>query len=158
MDMEELIKRVNRLEEDNTMLSKKVTKLEKYMKKQQKEENPDKPKRESIFTKPVVISTELCEFLKIPEGSELSRVEVTRKIKEYVDANSLANPANKQEINADGPLKKILGVDSTTWLKLQTHLKRHYPSSEGQVIKEDVKEQPEQETPKKKVVKKVVKK
>lgn len=159
MDMEELMKRVNRLEEDNTMLSKKVIKLEKYIKKQVKEENSDKPKRQSIFTVPVKISSELCEFLEVPEGTELSRVDVTRKIKSYVDAHSLANPSNKQEINADAALKKILGVDSTTWLKLQTHLKRHYPSSKGQTVKEEVNEEPKvEEPPKKKVVKKVVKK
>lgn len=79
----------------------------------------------SGFAKPTKLSDELCAFLGIPAGSELSRTEVTRKINAYVKEHNLNDPANKRIILPDAKLKKLLKVkdtDSVSFFNLQKYL------------------------------------
>jgi chromatin remodeling complex protein RSC6 len=84
------------------------------------------PKKPSVFTKPQKITDALCVFLGKAKGTEMSRSDVTRGIMEYVKKNSLNN---KQDINPDAALRKLLSVSETekvTILNLQRFLKTHY--------------------------------
>ena len=84
------------------------------------------PKKPSVFTKPQRITDELCVFLGKSKGTELSRSDVTRGIMDYVKKHSLNN---KQDINPDAALRKLLKVgdgEKVTILNLQRYLKNHY--------------------------------
>jgi upstream activation factor subunit UAF30 len=92
----------------------------------------EKAKRSpSGFAKPTLISDELCAFLKVPIGTQLARTEVTRKITEYIKANSLQNQANKKIILPDATLGSLLkaGDAEVTYFNLQKYLKTHFTKS-----------------------------
>jgi chromatin remodeling complex protein RSC6 len=84
------------------------------------------PKKPSVFTKPQTITDDLCVFLGKPKGTQVSRSDVTRGIMDYVKKHSLNN---KQDINPDAALRKLLKVtesEKVTILNLQRYLKNHY--------------------------------
>ena len=84
------------------------------------------PKKPSVFTKPQQITDALCVFLGKPKGTLMSRSDVTRGIMDYVKAHKLNN---KQDINPDPALRKLLAVteaEKVTILNLQRYLKTHY--------------------------------
>ena len=79
-----------------------------------------------IFTTPVAVSDELLAFLGKPKNTEISRSNVTKAISAYCKEHKLMN---KQAINADAPLRKLLTLkedDKLTILNLQKFLGRHY--------------------------------
>ena len=83
-------------------------------------------KKPCIFTTPVRVSDELCSFLALSKGSEVSRSAVTKAVMAYARAHNLMD---KQAIKADAPLRKLLTLnegDALTILNLQTYLSRHY--------------------------------
>jgi hypothetical protein len=85
------------------------------------------PKKPCIFTQPVKISEELCSFLALSKGTEVSRSAVTKAVMAYARSHSLMD---KQTIKADAPLRKLLSLKDSdpqlTILNLQTYLSRHY--------------------------------
>ena len=88
------------------------------------EEN--KPKKETVFTKPTAISDALCTFLGQPKGTLLSRSDVTTRVCRYAKENNLMV---KQVIKADAPMRKLLALtekDELKILNLQRYLKPHY--------------------------------
>jgi len=85
-----------------------------------------KPRVLSIFERPVVITEELCTFLKQPKGTLMSRSQVTKGVNNYVKENNLKN---KHSIQPDASLKALLLVPETealTYFNLQRYLNRHY--------------------------------
>jgi chromatin remodeling complex protein RSC6 len=86
----------------------------------------DKPKKDTVFTKPTPISDALCTFLGVAKGTPLSRSEVTTRVCKYAKDHSLMN---KQVIKADAALRKLLNLtekDELKILNLQRYLKPHY--------------------------------
>jgi chromatin remodeling complex protein RSC6 len=86
----------------------------------------DKPKKDTVFTKPTPISDSLCTFLGVAKGTPLSRSEVTTRVCKYAKDHSLMN---KQVIKADAALRKLLNLtekDELKILNLQRYLKPHY--------------------------------
>ena len=84
------------------------------------------PKKPSVFTKPQQITDDLCVFLGKPKATEMSRSDVTRGVMDYVKKHGLNN---KQDINPDAALRKLLKVteaEKVTILNLQRDLKNHY--------------------------------
>jgi upstream activation factor subunit UAF30 len=74
------------------------------------------------FNKPLTPSAELATVI----GSEaIPRTEVTKKIWEYIKANSLQDAANKRNINADAKLKPIFGKDQVTMFEMTKLLSAH---------------------------------
>lgn len=83
----------------------------------------------SGFAKPTKISDELCGFLNVAKGTEMSRTEVTRHINEYVKKNGLFKAENKRVILPNAGLKKLLGckdTDEVTYFNLQKWMKHHF--------------------------------
>jgi chromatin remodeling complex protein RSC6 len=118
---------------DMKKLEKRIPReLKKASKKRKgaKAADGDKPKRESIFKKPVQISDDLCVFLGKPKGTLMSRSDVTTAVCTYARTNGLMN---KQVINADAPLRKLLNITEKDpelmILNLQRFLKPHYIKS-----------------------------
>lgn len=122
------------------------------------QEDPDGEKAKARaanngFNRPQNVSDELRGFLKLGEGEQISRSEVTKRVNAYIREKGLKDADNGRQINMDASLRSLLSPpegETVTFLNLQRFLNKHY-------IKEG--EQPKEE-PKKKVVKKkrVVKK
>jgi len=83
----------------------------------------------SGFAKPIKLSDEICKFLEIPEGSELSRTEVTRRLTQYIKTNNLNNPENRRIILPDAKLRQILalkGDEEVSYFTIQHYLNHHF--------------------------------
>ena len=87
---------------------------------------PHTERKESVFTKPTPISDMLCVFLGVPQGSLMSRSEVTTRVCAYAKTHNLLD---KQVIRADPALRMLLSLtpnNELTILNLQRFLKPHY--------------------------------
>jgi len=109
------------------LVQKENDKKEKILKKERdrKEKARLSP---SGFAKPTDISTEMCDFLEITHGTQMSRTEVTKKINNYVRSNNLKDPVNGRIIRPDAVLKKLLRVkdgDEVTFFHMQRLLNPH---------------------------------
>lgn len=103
--------------------TRKLRAAEKLNEKKKRKSGNRKP---SGFLSPTLISDELADFLAIPHGSVISRVEATRQITTYIKANNLGTGSN---IHADVKLANLLHVDKTqpfTYFLLQKLMTRHY--------------------------------
>jgi chromatin remodeling complex protein RSC6 len=113
------------------VLVKEFDKQKKIIDKVQKKRDKAK-KSPSGFAKPCKISNELCDFIGVEHGCELSRTDITRKINEYVKEKNLNNPENRREFFPDKKLKSILNVkdgEKVTYFILQRLIAHHFPPS-----------------------------
>ena len=142
----EFLSLTTRLQELKTMQMAVVSdlkKLHKTVQKHMKDSNkkrrnkkladPNRPKRApSGFAKPTVISSELCNFLGKPEGTEMARTEVTKFLTQYIAEHKLQDQKNRRKILPDKPLQKLLNAnsnDEVTYFNLQKYMKVHFPKS-----------------------------
>jgi chromatin remodeling complex protein RSC6 len=90
------------------------------------EDGTEKPKKDSVFTRPNQISDDLCKFLGKAKGTQMSRGEVTAEVCAYARNKGLME---KQVIKADAALRSLLKLtekDELKILNLQRYLKPHY--------------------------------
>ena len=142
----EFLSLATRLQELKTLQSSVVSDLKKLhktvhrhmkenSKKNRKRKNldPNRPKREpSGFAKPALISSELCNFLGKPEGTEMARTEVTKYLTQYIKEHKLQDEANRRKILPNKQLQQLLNVgkgDEVTYFNLQKYMKVHFPKS-----------------------------
>ena len=119
-----------------TMLQNHIRVLEKNVKKKMKalqreaKKNRNKGNRKpSGFAVPTPISSELCDFMNRPHGSEVARTEVTQYIINYIKENNLQFPQNRKVIKPDKSLKTLLAVpakEEVTYFNLQRFMNRHF--------------------------------
>lgn len=79
------------------------------------------------FAKPSKITDELCDFLAVSKGTEMSRTDVTRKVNAYIKEHNLNKPENRRIILPDPKLRKILGLkpdEEISYFSLQKYLSR----------------------------------
>lgn len=116
--------------------------VQKEYAKNQKVINKEKARREkakrspSGFAKPTKISNEMCDFMKIPHGTEKSRTDVTRCINGYIKTKNLNNPTNKKIIIPDSALKKLLRLNNGeefSYFQMQKFLTPHIHSAKNAV-------------------------
>ena len=113
------------------LLVKEYEKQKKIIAKVQKKRENAK-KSPSGFAKPCKISSELCKFVGVPEGTEKSRTDITRSINAYVKEKNLNNPENRREFFPDDKLRAILNVkekEKVTYFILQRLIAHHFPLS-----------------------------
>lgn len=113
------------------VLVKEFDKQKKIVDKVQKKKEKAK-KSPSGFAKPCKISDELCDFIGIAKGTELSRTDITRHINSYVKEHNLNNPENRREFFPDEKLKSILNIkngEKVTYFVLQRLIAHHFPPS-----------------------------
>jgi len=82
------------------------------------------------FNKPQKITEALRTFLELPEGTLISRSQVSNHMNKYFEAQKLKNG---QKINMDDKLKSLLEVPEgvqLTFLNLQHYLSKHYIKEE----------------------------
>jgi chromatin remodeling complex protein RSC6 len=86
----------------------------------------------SGFLKPVEISPEIAKFTGLDASTLHSRVDVTKRVCDYIKEKNLQNPADKRQIMADPALAKILAFDAKssdkplTYYHMQTLMKNHF--------------------------------
>ena len=117
-------------------LRQTLKQLEKNVKKQMKklENEVVKNKVKEIrkptgFCRPCKISKELCEFMKRSEGTEMSRVEVSKVLNDYIRKNNLKDIDNGRKIVPDEKLKILLDIkhgEELTYFNLQRYLSKHF--------------------------------
>ncbi|KAG2485355.1 hypothetical protein HYH03_015936 [Edaphochlamys debaryana] len=86
-------------------------------------------KRISGFQKPTGISDQLADFLNISRGTQLPRMDVTRKIHEYIKDNKLQDPTDRRKILPDAKLHALFGTTPETvvnYFNYQGFLKGHF--------------------------------
>lgn len=142
-DIEKLARIIRGLASDLKKVKRAYSKehrgLEKMAKgKKRRARDPNAaPRAPSGFNKPGPLSKDLCKFLKVPENTELSRPDVTKRLTAYIKENSLQNEANKREILPDKKLAKLLTgpTDGTalTFFNLQRYIKHHF-APKAQVV------------------------
>jgi chromatin remodeling complex protein RSC6 len=94
---------------------------------------PPPERKPSGFLKPMLISDELAMFLGKPLGTEMTRVDVNKKLNAYIKDNDLQDKENDRKINPDEKLRKTLTLkegDELTYFSLQRYLKYHFIKSE----------------------------
>ena len=136
-DIEKLSRIIRGFASDLKKVKRAYTKehrgLEKMAKgKKKRARDPNAPPRApSGFNKPGPLSKDLCKFLKVPDNTELSRPDVTKRLTHYIKENNLQNETNKREILPDKKLAKLLSgpTDGTslTFFNLQKYIKHHFP-------------------------------
>jgi chromatin remodeling complex protein RSC6 len=83
------------------------------------------------FITPTRISDELAKFLKVPVGTQLTRVDLSKLINGYISVNKLQDSKNGRIINPDAKFRKLLTIpptDQLTYFNLQKYLKHHFIS------------------------------
>lgn len=113
------------------VLQKSYDRMKKVVEKQEKKKANART-TPSGFAKPTKISDELCAFLGVPKGTEMSRTDVTRKINLYVKEHNLYDPKNRRIINPDAAMKKILTLkpgEDLSFFTLQRAIKGHFSPS-----------------------------
>ena len=121
---------LNELAPEMKKMEKQVARLEKKAERRRRRktgaDGEKKANPTTVFTKPVQITDELCVFLGLAKGTQISRSDVTRGLMKYAKEHSLTD---KQTIKPDATLRKLLGLtekDNLTILNLQKYLKGHY--------------------------------
>ncbi len=112
---------------------KEAKKLIEKSQKKKRVVDPSKPRTPSGIAKPAPITNELCDFLGVAHGTQMSRIDVIKKVNEYITTHNLKNPENKQTITPDAKLQKLLSPPEGAIVKffnLQTYLKKHFPKAE----------------------------
>lgn len=113
-------------------VQKMLTKVRQKMAKPVKPKSNRKP---CGFARPTPVSKEMCDFLSLPEGSEVSRTTVTRALIQYIKDHQLQNPENKKQIKPDETLYKLFGEQSRkqelTYFTMQKFVNHHFAKKEG---------------------------
>ena len=86
-----------------------------------------KTKQPTGLAVPVIISDMMCEFLNVPVGNKVSRVEATRAVHEYIKTHNLQDPTNKKMIIPDKVLGDLFQThEPVSYLGLQKYFKHHF--------------------------------
>jgi chromatin remodeling complex protein RSC6 len=130
---------ITTLQQQLKVLEKNVKKeMNKKVKKQKKTatNTEGKVKAPSGFAKPTKVTSELCNFLGKPDGTEVARTEVTKAIVNYIKENGLQekNAESKTRIVPDEKLKSLLAIDDSeipnlTFFTIQKYMNKHFYKS-----------------------------
>lgn len=111
-------------------ITKELKNKEKQEKKQEKKQTTlFKLQQPSGFDKVAPVSEELCLFLNKPNGSMLSRTEVTTAVTNYIRNHKLQNMTNRKKIMPNEALSTLLHLtenDELTYFNLQKYLSIHF--------------------------------
>jgi upstream activation factor subunit UAF30 len=133
MSIDNIELHIKTIENSLKNIKKEFNKLKKEQEKEKKnktccklenkEEKCKPEKRKNGLTKQVNLSSALCKFLNIDEQTKMSRIEVTKKVSEYIKENNLGL---KREIIVDEKLRTIIEKNKVTYFTLQKYMNKHY--------------------------------
>lgn len=112
-------------------MSKLLAKMEAKSKKPSKAKANRKP---CGFARPSPVSDDMCVFLEIEKGSEVSRTTVTRALIKYIKDHNLQNAENKKQICPDETLYKLFGEEARqqtlTYFTMQKYVNHHFKGNQ----------------------------
>ena len=79
-------------------------------------------KKNSAFMRPVQISEALAEVVG---AGPMSRIDVTKKLWEYIKKHKLQDTKNKRNINPDLKLGKVVGPETIDMFKMTGKISKH---------------------------------
>ena len=128
MSNEDVMKEIAEMRKEIKSLTKLVRKIAKV------QDDPDGSKAKERaantgFNKPSKVTKDLTDFMGIAEGTEVSRTDVTRFVKQYVKDKGLSHPEDGRKIIQDEPLKKLLQTpqgETLSYMTLQKHISKHF--------------------------------
>jgi chromatin remodeling complex protein RSC6 len=130
INMENLIQQQKNTLQQSEAEFKKMKRYASSLIESIKKSSEKQPRKPSGFALPVVVSDELCEFLQIPSGSQVSRTDVTKHMIAYITENGLAHPEKKTRIVPDAQLAALLGenveLETLTRFTIQKYMNRHF--------------------------------
>ena len=111
------------------LLKKHLVNLEKKMNKANNK--PQKIRKPCGFAKPTRVSDIMCDFMRLPRGSLISRTDITKMLIQYIKTNKLQNPDHKRQIRPDETLYNIFGEESRkdnmiTYFTMQKYMNQHF--------------------------------
>ncbi|WCJ28130.1 SWIB complex BAF60b domain-containing protein [Euphorbia peplus] len=111
----------------NRLLAKHIIPLEPSKKSSQSKRLKVEAEPKAEPTKPGVeiISDPLAKFLGA-EDREMTKLEVSRRVWEYIKVNRLEDPVNSMVIVCDGKLRELLGCEAISAVGVEEMLSRHY--------------------------------
>ncbi len=109
-------KRKSRGDEDDDGADKKKKKAKK------ERVESDGPRKETAFTKPLALSSELAGFLGC---SSMGRTDIVKAMWAYIKSNDLQNPQDRREILLDKKLKAVFNLDSFTAFSMNKYIAQH---------------------------------
>ena len=131
--LKQIINLSKNLQSDLRRLQKDYNRQHRELSRRKNRRNKNKadgsPRPLSGFARPTEISDALAKFLGEKKGTLLARTDVTKRITTYIKQHDLQNPENKRQIQADAPLRKLLGLSSAdvlTFFNLQKFMKVHF--------------------------------
>ncbi|KAJ3087520.1 hypothetical protein HK102_010888 [Quaeritorhiza haematococci] len=99
----------------------------------------EKPKRQTAFTKPLVLSPVLSDFLG--GVKQMGRTDVVKNIWAYIKEHDLQDPKDKRNIMCDASLQEVFGKAKIGMFEMNKLLKDHLAAPEelakGTVASED---------------------
>jgi upstream activation factor subunit UAF30 len=99
----------------------KEIKKKKVAKKAAAANDPTRPKKQTAFTKPVKLSSQLSEFL----GYEIvPRTEVTKLMWKYIKEHELQDPEQKQVIMCDEKMEQLFEKKQFTMFEMTKYLSK----------------------------------
>ena len=126
-DMATIKEKYDAMKTRQKTLAKLFAKLQAKSAKPQKNKGPRKP---CGFARPTPVSDEMCDFLKVNNGSDISRTTVTRALIQYIKENKLQNPENNKQILPDATLSKLFGEGAKdqvlTYFTMQKYVNHHF--------------------------------
>ena len=127
---------INILKKNITTVNAQLKKLEKQVKRKNKQMNRElekhkerKGKKPSGFAQPSKISKQLCHFMNLPIETEIARTDVTKFVIQYIKDNQLQSETNKKQIVPDDNLKSLLNPaddDVITFFNIQKFMNQHF--------------------------------
>jgi len=115
----ELVKRIKQFRSDIV----KILKLKNLTDKKERDIS------NSGFMKPVKVSEKMRKFLKLEPEELTRRLDITKRLCEYIKTNDLQDPKDRRNILPDDVLRELLNITDTdpnlTYYSIQQKLKDH---------------------------------
>ena len=130
--LDDLTKTIKAIQGEMKKLQKDVGKMSKggKGKRQPKlDANGEKIVQKTGFALPVPLSDQLCEFLSVPKGTQLSRTDVTRSLNQIIKSEKMQDPTNGRNIIPNPKLRSLLNPgegEQISYFNLQRYLSPHF--------------------------------
>lgn len=119
-------------------IKKALEKEMKQLKKKPKKRTRKPDAKPGGFQQPTCISEQLLKFLGVAKGTKLTRIQVSKKLNQWIKANNLQNPEDRRIIIPNEELKSLFNeeYDETDpdlrldFFTMQKYIKHHFKKKE----------------------------
>jgi len=110
-NQKEFTQRCNNIITNIKSIEKEVKDLQKLYNTQNKIiNNQKKEKRITHLTKKVIVPKQICSLINVPEGTEMSKPQITKSVYNYFKVNNLYYDKDKRVLRVDSVVSSILNI------------------------------------------------